>query len=757
MEHRSWETSGHLNIDFSTGKQADERDNTLEQSLAQMWHEHTSKRVRVPAILSNYRDQSFTTLLQWCLGIFLIISTIRLVMVLELPSPSGYIDMALQASMTGLLVVCMYLQKNQHPTEAKFLFLSAVLCDMAFTVLVLEEDIRMAPGLVLTLLPVVAGMILSPRRARAWGFATLCVWLVMASLRVALLSASDTPVTFEVVFIVIPALLIGIITLLIGITTKYLVGAIDEVDSARKLAVTNARLREAREQAEAMSAAKSAFLANMSHELRTPLNAIIGYSDLLIQQSRTLGADHNELDQIQQAGRHLLSLINDILDFSKVESGRMELYVEDFDVAKTIHEVASTLRVLVEQNNNVLSLTLAPGLGLMSSDEIKVRQCLYNLISNAAKFTRNGRIEVEARRSKAATGDTIDFVVRDNGIGISEEQLSRMFQPFVQGDSSITRKYGGSGLGLALTYRYCRLLGGSVSVASTLGKGATFTVRLPATSEQRRQPRPEDSLHVSAPTVLLIVDEHEFEATVLQQIRGHGYRTFLAQGADEGIKLASELHPHIIVLDCFTREAEQWRVLADLKTNSEQSHTPLIMIADASLRERAQTLGADTFLPHPADPQKILDHLARYTQRLGHDILVIEDDPASRTLMRQVLARAGWTCRTAGDGFEGLEQLKQRIPQLIFLDLMMPSMDGFTFLERLRDHQPWQKIPVVVVTAKDLTTDERRFLRGRAVSIQRKTAFQSNEIVEEVERLLGDDNGRRSLSDSFDGDPNELT
>ncbi len=703
-----------------------------------MWSEGASKRVRVPAILSNYRDQSFATLLQWCLGIFLVISTIRLVMVLELPSVSGYVDMTLQASMTLLLVVCMYLQRKGHTTRAKFLFLTAVLSDMAFTVLVLEEDIRMAPGLVLTLLPVVAGMILSPRHARGWGFATLCVWLAMAGLRVGLFSSPNTPVTFEVVFIIIPALLIGIITLLIGITTQYLVGVIDEVDGAHQLAVTNAHLREAREQAEAQSAAKSAFLANMSHELRTPLNAIIGYSDLLIRQSKSLSADHIELDQIQQAGRHLLALINDILDFSKVESGRMELYIEEFDVAKTIHEATSTLGVLVEKNNNTLSLTLAPGLGLMVSDEIKVRQCLYNLISNAAKFTRNGRIEVEASRTDDANRSTIEFVVRDTGIGMSKQQLSRMFQPFVQGDSSITRKYGGSGLGLALTYRYCEMLGGSVNVASTPGKGATFTVRLPATTSARRSdPRPEDSLHVSAPNVLLIVDEYDFDPKVLQTLRKSGYRTFLAQGADEGIKLASERRPHIIILDAFTRETEHWRVLADCKTNTRQRQIPLIMIADTSIREKATMLGADAFVERPVDPKSLLDLLARYTQRLAHDILVVEDDEASRTLIHQILTGAGWSCRTACDGREGLEQLKQRIPQLIFLDLMMPTMDGFTFLEKLRAHQPWQKIPVVVVTAKDLTTDERLFLRGRAVSIQHKTLFQSKELIEEVERLLG--------------------
>ncbi|MGB1275061.1 MAG: sensor histidine kinase, partial [Nannocystaceae bacterium] len=389
VAQQPWESSAHFSIDFAA-LQANPSLN--EDDAANAWHPH--KRVRVPAILSNYRDQSFGTLLRWCLGIFLIISTIRLVMVLELPSLPGYLDMALQGSMTALVLTCMYLQRAGHTTRAKSLFLSAVLCDMALTVLVLEPDIRLAPGLVLTLLPVVAGMIESPRRARVWGFATLCVWLAMACIRVALISDPGMPITFEIVFVVIPALLIGIITLLIGITTNYLVGAIDQVDDARKLELTNARLREAREQAEAMSAAKSAFLANMSHELRTPLNAIIGYSDLLMQQARLHAQDHNELDQIQQAGRHLLSLINDILDFSKIESGRMEVYVEEFDVAKVIHEVASTLRILVEKNNNVLALTLAPDLGLMASDAIKMRQCLYNLISNAAKFTRNGRVEV---------------------------------------------------------------------------------------------------------------------------------------------------------------------------------------------------------------------------------------------------------------------------------------------------------------------------------------------------------------------------
>ena len=241
-------------------------------------------------------------------------------------------------------------------------------------------------------------------------------------------------------------------------------------------------LAKARDEAEEASRAKSTFLANMRHELRTPLNAIIGYSEILLEEAEDLGQDglKPDVEKIRGAGRHLLGLINDILDLSKIEAGKMDLFVEEFDVAAVLAEVRATIEPLVTRNGNTLELRLGQGLGGMRSDQVKVRQILFNLLGNAAKFIKAGRITLEARRLAGEGGDRLEFRVADSGIGMTPEQVARLFQPFSQADASTTRHYGGTGLGLAITRHFCRMLGGEVAVESEPGRGSTFTVILPA-------------------------------------------------------------------------------------------------------------------------------------------------------------------------------------------------------------------------------------------------------------------------------------
>src|SRR5918996_4537553 len=251
--------------------------------------------------------------------------------------------------------------------------------------------------------------------------------------------------------------------------------------------VTELKRREeevaaARDEAMQATQAKSQFLASMSHELRTPLNAIIGYSEMLQEEAEEVGQERflPDLVKIREAGKHLLSLINDVLDLSKIEAGKMDVLVEEFEVADLIDQVHSVIEPLIAKNANVLEVSCAPDLGTMRSDQTKLRQSLLNLLSNAAKFTAGGRITLAARRMAEPDGDRLQFVVSDAGIGMAPEQLEGLFQAFSQARSSTARDYGGTGLGLAITRHFCRLLGGDVTVQSTPAQGSTFTATLPA-------------------------------------------------------------------------------------------------------------------------------------------------------------------------------------------------------------------------------------------------------------------------------------
>jgi PAS domain S-box-containing protein len=502
-------------------------------------------------------------------------------------------------------------------------------------------------------------------------------------------------------------------------------------------------LRVAKEAAEQANSAKSSFLANMSHELRTPLNAILGYSEMLREEAEDLGQDDfvPDLTKIHSAGKHLLGLINDVLDLSKIEAGKMELYIEPVEVRQLVDDVASTVLPLVEKNGNRLEVICPPEVESSNTDVTKLRQVLLNLLSNASKFTKQGTVTFSVAREKRPDKEWLKFAVKDSGIGMNEAQLSKLFQAFSQADASTTRKYGGTGLGLAISRKFCQMMGGDIEVESEPGKGSTFFVHIPVEvidpKKVTLKVEEEAATIVEGSSVLVIDDDPSVRDVVKRSLSKEGVSVMTASSGEEGLELARKHRPDVITLDVQMPGMDGWEVLKTLKADPELRQIAVIMMTNIDEKTTGYALGAAEYMTKPVDRDHLVEVLKKFRNNAStRPVLVVEDDPSVREIIRRALSLEGLKVLEAANGIEALARLAESPPSLILLDLMMPQLDGFGFIEELRRNEEWNKIPVVVLTAKDISSDDRSRLEGFTSAVLIKKGQSPDALIREMRDLI---------------------
>ena len=495
-------------------------------------------------------------------------------------------------------------------------------------------------------------------------------------------------------------------------------------------------LATARDVAEEANRAKSQFLANMSHELRTPLSAVIGYSEMLEDEAEETGQQNllEDLSKIKANARHLLSLINDVLDISKIEANKMEIYAETFDVAEMVQDVAATVGSLMEKKQNTFKLDVSADLGTMHSDVVKIRQVLINLLSNAAKFTENGTIDLAVRRAD----ERMIFTVRDTGLGMTDEQVSKLFERFTQADISTTRRFGGTGLGLAITKAFADMLGGQITITSKPDHGSTFEITFPTTA-----PTPEVAMPVAdAKTeavshnddIVLVIDDDPATRDLLTRfLTREGFAVRTAEDGRAGLQLAQTLKPRVILLDVTMPRMDGWSVLRSLKDDPHLAAIPVVMCTIIDEQNLGFSLGASDYVLKPVNWEKLREVLARVQKDAAKgDVLIVDDDEDTRKRVRSLLAKNGWTVTEAENGRAALDEVKRHVPSIVLLDLNMPEMDGFTFLRQFRTTPEWAAVPVVVMTARDLSVVERAELKGGGARVLEKGSMAMQELADQL-------------------------
>lgn len=528
-------------------------------------------------------------------------------------------------------------------------------------------------------------------------------------------------------------------------------------------------LMVAKDEAEVAARAKGEFLDNVSHEIRTPLNAILGFCEILQYEMEEAGNSDfkDELKAIDSAGKHLLSLINDILDLSKVQSGRMELHIENLDIQSLVQMVVGALCPLAQKNENQLLLDCPKDIGFMMGDETRIRQILLNLLGNACKFTQNGDVSLSVSREVVSGGKYVRFDISDTGIGIEPTNLEGLFDEFTQADSSTTRKYGGSGLGLAISRRLSRLMKGDVTVKSAPGKGSTFTLSLPLDVSRQVKMAPEfgdespdrtsdfewqepskpldqpetqtsDEKPLSSGTerdVVLLIDEDPMVRHLITRFLKKNRFEVETASIQDGIPKALEIRPWLIVIDLKTDSSEGWGVLNNLKNNPALTTIPVILLSLQDEKQKSEASGAAECLRKPLEWDLFLKTVQTYRKPVeASAALLVQKDLICREMMRKILVMEGWKVLLAENNKTAFSSLEIAVPKMVILDLTSSQTDGIDFLRQLRRTENLREVPVLALSGNELSLEERSDLGEGVVKIFQKGNYTKASLIAETRK-----------------------